>query len=193
MDMLSDKKYLPIMDIPFIKYLVMYQWQQVKYTIHKKLLYPFFVMLALFNIYVLQINFKDVPEETTKLQDYLQLIYSLILLFVLGYFFYVEAVQFIKTPKEYFTSFWNITDLFSYSLCIMVVLFDRFNVKSSVNRPIASVCLIILWIKLFYFLRVFESTSRLIRMIIEIVNDMKNFLIVLMIGIVGFSGGFYIL
>jgi len=26
MDMLSDKKYLPIMDIPFIKYLVMYQW-----------------------------------------------------------------------------------------------------------------------------------------------------------------------
>lgn len=46
---------------------------------------------------------------------------------------------------------------------------------------------------MFYFLRVFETTSRLIRMIIEIVNDMQNFLIVLVIGIIGFSGGFYIL
>lgn len=30
-------------------------------------------------------------------------------------------------------------------------------------------------------------------MIIEIVNDMKNFLMVLTIGIIGFSGGFFIL
>ena len=85
-------------------------------------------MLALFNIYVLQINFSETPEETTKLTDILQLSYSIILLIVLGYFLYVEAVQFIKTPKEYFTSFWNITDLCSYSLCIMVVIFDRASV-----------------------------------------------------------------
>lgn len=113
---------------------------------------------------------------------------------VLGYFFYVEIIQFIKDPSDYFKSFWNFSDLFSYTLCLLVVIFDRIpSVPASVNRPIASVCLIILWIKLFYFLRVFESTSRLIRMIIEIVNDMKNFLMVLTIGIIGFSGGFYIL
>lgn len=53
--------------------------------------------------------------------------------------------------------------------------------------------LIILWIKLFYFLRVYDSTSQLIRMIIEIVNDMKNYLIVLTIGIVGFTGGLFIM
>ena len=75
----------------------------------------------------------------------------------------------------------------------MVIIFERTGVNNSINRPIASICLLILWIKLFYFLRVFESTSRLIRMIIEIVNDMKNFLIVLLIGIVGFSSGFYVL
>ena len=113
---------------------------------------------------------------------------------VIGYFFYVEVVQFIKDPKDYFSDFWNFSDLFSYSLCLIVVICDRVpGIPSSVNRPIASICLIILWIKLFYFLRVFESTSRLIRMIIEIVNDMKNFLMVLGIGIIGFSGGFYIL
>lgn len=34
MDTLTDKKYLSIMDIPFIKYLVMYQWYKIKSTIH---------------------------------------------------------------------------------------------------------------------------------------------------------------
>jgi hypothetical protein len=112
---------------------------------------------------------------------------------VLGYFLWVEAKQ-MSDPAEYFTSFWNISDLISYSLCLVVVAFDRLPFDlNDINRPIASICLIILWIKCFYFLRVFESTSRLIRMIIEIVNDMKNFLMVLVIGIFGFSGGFYIL
>ena len=112
---------------------------------------------------------------------------------VLIYFFYIESKQFMKDPTDYFGDFWNITDLLSYFLCLIVIILDRANVDASINRPIASLCLIILWIKMFYFLRVFESTSKLIRMIIEIVNDMKNFLIVMIIGIVGFSGGFYIL
>lgn len=60
-------------------------------------------------------------------------------------------------------------------------------------RPVASVTLIILWIKMFYYLRAYESTSQLIRMIIEIVVSMKNFLSVFFIGIFGFAGGFFIM
>ena len=46
---------------------------------------------------------------------------------------------------------------------------------------------------MFYFLAMYETPARFIRMIIEIINDMKNFMIVLMIGIFGFSGAFYII
>ena len=60
-------------------------------------------------------------------------------------------------------------------------------------RPIASSTLIIVWVKLFYYLRAYDSTSQLIRMIIEIVKDIRYFLFVLLIGIFGFAGGFYIL
>jgi hypothetical protein len=74
----------------------------------------------------------------------------------------------------------------------MVLVFDIFSIDLFL-RPLASCALIVLWIKLFYFMRVFESTSQLIRMIIEIVNDMKNFLIVLLIGIIAFTGGLYIM
>jgi hypothetical protein len=53
MDMLTDPKYLPIMDIPFIQYLVMYQYQNIKDDIRNKLLVPFYALLGLFTIYVL--------------------------------------------------------------------------------------------------------------------------------------------
>lgn len=83
--------------------------------------------------------------------------------------------------------------MISYSLCLFVVLGDVTNLPKFILRPISSVCLIIMWIKLFYFLRIYESTSQLIRMIIEIVVDMKNFLFVLLIGIFSFAGGLYIM
>jgi hypothetical protein len=105
----------------------------------------------------------------------------------------MEVKQFIKNPSDYVVDFWNMADIINYSLCTSVILMDAFNAEISTIRPTASVCVIILWIKMFYFLRVFETTSRLIRMIIEIINDMKNFLIVLSIGIMGFANGFYIL
>lgn len=96
--------------------------------------------------------------------------------------------------KRYISSPWNFTDLFSYGMCLASMILDYidFNNKTQL-RVISSIALIVLWIKLFYFLRVYESTANLIRMIIEIFNDIKNFLIVLFIGIIGFSGGFYIL
>ena len=74
-----------------------------------------------------------------------------------------------------------------------VLFFEAFSFSRYLLRPTATVCFIVLWIKMFYFLRVFESTSQLIRMIIEIINDIGNFMIVLLIGVIGFAGGLFIL
>jgi hypothetical protein len=75
----------------------------------------------------------------------------------------------------------------------MVPMLDLMGDMQSILRPVASSTLIIVWIKLFYFLRAYDSTSKLIRMIIEICKDIRYFLLVLFIGIFGFAGGFYIL
>lgn len=80
-------------------------------------------------------------------------------------------------------------DILNYSLCLMVLFLETFSLSRNVLRPTATLCFIVLWIKAFYFLRVFDSTAQLIRMIIEIVNDMKNFLVVLLIGLFAFAGG----
>jgi hypothetical protein len=75
----------------------------------------------------------------------------------------------------------------------MVFILDWMEDKQKLLRPVASSTLIIVWVKLFYYLRAYDSTSQLIRMIIETVKDIRYFLFVLLIGIFGFAGGFYIL
>ena len=112
---------------------------------------------------------------------------------MIGYFIYVEIEYFIVDKSKYISTFLNYIDLFINLLCFMVPMLDLMGNMQSVLRPVASSTLIIVWIKLFYYLRAYDSTSKLIRMIIEICKDIRYFLLVLFIGIFGFAGGFYIL
>jgi hypothetical protein len=47
-----------------------------------------------------------------------------------------------------------------------------------------------MWFKFLYFLRIFKSTGYLIRMIVEVIKDMKNFFLVLFITIAAFGDAF---
>jgi hypothetical protein len=50
-----------------------------------------------------------------------------------------------------------------------------------------------MWLKLFYFGRMFFTSAAMIRMVIEITYDMKYFLVVLLLAIAGFANCFMIL
>jgi hypothetical protein len=112
---------------------------------------------------------------------------------MIGYFIYVEILYFMLDKKNYISSFLNYIDLIINMCCFMIPVLDLMGDMQRILRPVASTTLIIVWIKLFYYLRAYDSTSQLIRMIIEIVKDIRYFLLVLFIGIFGFAGGFYIL
>ena len=91
MEKLSDAKYLPIMDIPFIQYLVTYQWMNVKGDITKKLLWPFYALLALFSIYTLFfLDYTDSKEESTGLFLLVKQTINLSLVGIILYFLYIE-------------------------------------------------------------------------------------------------------
>ena len=46
---------------------------------------------------------------------------------------------------------------------------------------------LIIWLKLLYFLRIFKSTGYYIRTIIEVIMDIKYFLLMLLLTIVAFG------
>lgn len=51
----------------------------------------------------------------------------------------------------------------------------------------------LLWLKLFYFLRLFKPTASFIRMIIEMLLDIKIFLLIFFTGIFAFATFYYVL
>lgn len=84
-------------------------------------------------------------------------------------------------------------DLFSVIMNSTVVILDFADVNFEDTNRVAAISVLVLYFKLFYFLRIFFATAYLVRMIIEIMLDMKFFVSVLMIATVAFANAFYIL
>ena len=111
------------------------------------------------------------------------------------YFFINEVRQLIGSGLEYFTSIWNYIDLIPpmgmYIIGVMMVLkeFDM-QFSHSTERSILSIITFFMWMKFLYFLRIFQNTGYLIRMITEVVVDMRHFFLVLSITIAAFANTF---
>jgi len=58
---------------------------------------------------------------------------------------------------------------------------------------IGALACFVIWIKLFYYLRIFRPTSSFIRMIVEMFKDIRVFLLIFFIGIFAFANFYYIL
>eukprot|EP00050_Salpingoeca_kvevrii_P022764 m.131736 g.131736 ORF g.131736 m.131736 type:complete len:284 (-) comp9818_c0_seq6:189-1040(-) len=59
--------------------------------------------------------------------------------------------------------------------------------------PILGVTVLLKWLGLLYFLQAFSSTGALVRMVLQIAADMRSFLAILGIAVLGLSSAFYAL
>ncbi len=57
----------------------------------------------------------------------------------------------------------------------------------TIEGVLQSMISLIIWLKLLYFLRIFKSTGYYIRTIIEVIMDIKYFLLMLLLTIVAFG------
>ena len=55
-------------------------------------------------------------------------------------------------------------------------------------QSVAALCM---WLKFIYFLRCTESTGWMVRMIVEVVQDMGSFMLLYAITIIAFADAFY--
>jgi hypothetical protein len=92
----------------------------------------------------------------------------------------------------YLRSFWNIIDLISLIINLAYIAVVLTKMRFIEARPLGACCVFIMWLKMFYFLRLFNTTASIIRLIIQVFKDMTTFAIVLFIAIIGFGNTFYI-
>ena len=72
----------------------------------------------------------------------------------------------------------------------LTVIMDLLNFEDTNVRPFMAVCNMTLYLRFFYFMRIFDSSAHLIRIIIVITADSQNFLFVFILGLIGFGASF---
>jgi hypothetical protein len=97
---------------------------------------------------------------------------------------------------EYFYStsiIWNVIDIFTMLFVTIFCILDFTQAEEETTRSIGSLAIFFLWIKFFYFLRIFTPTSAFIRMITEIIKDMGVFAGIYLLANAAFANAFFVL
>ena len=89
----------------------------------------------------------------------------IILYFLSAYFLLSESYQIYMQRLDYFITIWNYLDILSPVLVIIVVSFDLKVLsdvtyqKPSIIVTFHSIASLLMWLKFFYFLRIFRHTG----------------------------------
>ena len=112
------------------------------------------------------------------------------------YFGVYEVYQLLSNRLAYFTDIFNIFDITSVTLNTFIFLSYGYGFNwASVSyiRSIASIAVILMYFKLFYWMRLFKPFSAFIRMITEIIKDIQVFMVMLIIALMSFANVIFIL
>ena len=110
---------------------------------------------------------------------------------IIFFFFWDEVKQFSRedTKCKYFTSWWNIFDILTilvYIIYIPISFLFTTNYKDPYRYlsdksyvVVAFQCLIVIltFVKIIFFLRVFEGLSFLVQMVTSVFKDLQNFMV----------------
>ena len=177
-----------------IRDIILFEWAYFKRVIFWKLFIPYliyFVMFCIYTTWLLERQFNE--EDTSGGYHIASYVIGCVILLFNCFWAYIESRQIMFHGFDYLKSFWNMLDTFSVIMNTTVVIMDFATASFENTNRVAAVSVLVLYFKLFYFLRIFFATAYLVRMIIEIMLDMKFFVSVLMIATLAFGNAFYIL
>ena len=119
-----------------------------------------------------------------------------ILIILLVYFFLYELLQIQSNGLNYFLDIWNWVDISSFFLQVYLLVEHLFSL-GWLDREyiviVAFIAMIIMWSKVFFWLKLFSQTSFYIRLIGETIIGVAWFLLIFLITILMFANCMYIL
>lgn len=105
---------------------------------------------------------------------------------------YFELRKIIQQGYHYFLSYWNYSNLFPPIIIFVFLVYD-FNDSTAERiwlKTLLALASFMLWLKFLYFLRLFKLTSYLIRVVTEIIYDIRIFLLIWVLEVLAFSDAF---
>jgi hypothetical protein len=113
----------------------------------------------------------------------------------------LEITQLWKSESvaDYFGDFWNCIDVLSISLnyVFLVMFLINLIIKESyfthnLILDIGSWCMFFMWIKVFYWFRLFATYAKCIKLIIQTITDMRYFFAMVLIIMLSFGNFMYV-
>lgn len=102
-----------------------------------------------------------------------------------------ESIQCYTSPWRHLSDFWNILDMFQIVLSIAILVTYQLGLEDV--EVLLAVAVFFRWYGLLFYLQAFRSTGPLIRMILAILQDIRWFLLVLVVGVLATGNAFYVL
>ena len=169
-----------------------FMWQGYYNAIFSQLFMPFVLYFGSFIAYTGY--FSHFESNELSINFWLEMI--CLVMFGKTYitFIILEIIQIKNNGISYFFDAQNIIDLGSLAINACYVFGEVTNSYShSSLQLIASVALLLMWFKLFYWMRLFKPFSAFIRMITEIIKDIRVFLVMLVISLAAFANIIFVL
>ena len=186
---------LDIFSLQVIKNLIEFWWNSWRYLIILYLFVPYLIYFSVFVVYVTYIHKNKINSIGSYSDSFgtAEIIWIVIILMFIVYQLLNEVAQILYSGINYFYSFWNLLDLSSLLLNFAVWISDLAGISDEKYVPLSAIAILIVYLKLFYFGRIFISTASMIRMVIFIFYDMKYFLFIFLLVWFGFGNWYYIL
>jgi hypothetical protein len=99
------------------------------------------------------------------------------------YFIRNEYNQIQSMGINYFMEPWNYIDLVPPVMVLLITMINALSINTPFESILKSMGSFFMWLKLLYFLRIYRTTGYLVRMIVQVIQEMKVFLLVLLITI----------
>jgi hypothetical protein len=191
---IADSDNIELFSLEIIKIIVLFFWEYYKRRIIVVALIPFLIYFVTFIAYATFIHEDETNEDESWGNWYIaSFTLQIIILTLSGYHIALELLYIKKKKLKYFSTIFSYVNIITIGLAIATVVIDMTGTRERVFIPVAALGVIFMWLKLFFFGRIINSTSTIVRMILEISKDMVPFLLLVIIVILGFTNGLYII
>ena len=169
-----------------IKALIEFFWQGYFQAITDRLFIPFAAYMLLFCFFV---TYQD-QDNNHEMSLFFCL--EIACLVVMGKlyvrFLLMEVIQIFMDGWKYFTDFWNLIDMGSLILNAYYVCFRLKGIHSpDTLNVIGSICICIMWTKMFYWMRIFKPFASFIRVVEAIMKHIAVFSAMLIMVFLAFA------
>ena len=177
-----------------IRVFIDFMWKSYFRAILWYMFVPFvanFLSFLLYSSYFAQIYRANMTEGHNAGELASLIVYLLTLLIVI-----LQEISTCRYSKgcSYLTDPWNYLDMSSIILNMTYVFMELFDDEHDKEiNVLGSFCIFLMYVKFFYWMRLFKPFSAFIRMISEILRDVQVFFVVLCISLAAFANTMFIL